>query len=891
MELTNTTSLLANSKSGFHIVTDTELNILNTNRAVRLKTGYSESELMGMAFPSLYQGDYRQKVIQFFQEELYLPEGRIVHPWTSKHGKFIAAELSVTHFFVGQQKCFIISGSDYVEKAITEIIDNSDIVLLLWRNEPDWPIEFVSENAKKIFGYSNSSFINQLTPYSSLIHPEDLERVTQEVQNAIKSNTPAFSHKPYRIIRADKQVRWVADYTNVRRNKKGEALSFEGLIIDITKQKEAELKAEKAEKRFVAMVNNISDSVFMTDQAGNIIDCNKYAHQELGYTREELLNLHVRDINVVDKRANFKEVKDWLENKSDRHEFETLHLTKSGKQIPVEVSASIFEYENKVFFLSVARNVTEKKKIEAEIKESEEQLLKLQETAKIASWQLDILNGNLSCSKEFYSIFGIANLPMSSDKDFLKLIHEQDQKTVETAWQKALLGATFDIKYRLKVNHKIKWVHEIAEMKFNKQGIAVKASGLIHDITETKLAALELKAKKDNYLALAEEYHLQNESLQKAKEKAEENDRLKSSFLANMSHEIRTPMNGILGFSQLLSEPGISKDQQQRFVKIISDSGQQLLNIVNDILDISKLETGQAKVFLHKINLTDLMQKLHAEFKIQADKNANRFVYKKNSNIKRPLYIHTDEGKLKQILNNLLSNAIKFTNEGSVEYGFSIKNNTIEFFVTDTGIGIPEEKISSIFERFQQADITISRQFGGTGLGLAIAKANVLLLGGDIWVKSTVQKRTTFFFNIPLKKDNLPLHKPTEEVQKNKLYDWTNKTILITEDEAINFILLEEILSATGVNILKATTGKAALELALQKPDIILMDIKLPDINGYQVVKKIRYFAPKIPIIAQTAFAMEGDKSKVIAAGFNDYISKPIEAKLLLTMIDKYLYS
>jgi len=891
-EVKNSASIYSSSQetsSIYSIVTNNQLSILVASKSVLKKTKYNESEILEMNFVDLFEPQTSDKLKSLIFHLNKNDEVRLAFPWLDKNGVYIPVELFVKCFLSGNQKQYIISGGNYAEKATNDILERSDVLLFLWRNEPHWPVEFISNNIRSVLQYEPSEIINSSFYYSEIVHPEDVTRVKAEVELACVNGKTSFSHKPYRVLDKNKTIHWVTVHTNIRRNKKNEIVSFEGLIIDITDKKKAELLAEKAEKRFTAMINNISDSVFMTDDLGNLIDCNDQAYQELGYEREELLKLHITDINAGETDEHFTTAKGVLDNVSDKYEFPTVHLSKDRKKIPVEVSVSAFEYENKPFFLSVTRNLEERRQHEIAARESEIRLQKVQETAHIGSWYIDILTDKLTWTDEAYRIFGLSERKDLTNQDFFSIVHPGDTDMVKRKWSQALSGNQYDIEFRIVTDGRIKWVHQIADIEYDKHNNAISATGMSHDITESKNTELSLKTQKDEYAALAEEYQIQNQDLQKSKQKAEENDRLKSSFLANMSHEIRTPMNGILGFSQLLSTPDIDDEQRDKFIKIISDSGNQLLNIVNDILDISKLETGQAKVFLHKTDLNQVLSTVYSEFKMRADLKKNIFVNKSDKGNSHPFYIQTDEVKLKQILNNLVSNAIKFTEEGLVEFGYSREEDEISFFVKDTGIGIPENKFDFIFERFHQADITISKQFGGTGLGLAIAKANTELLGGKIWIESKVDLGSSFCFTIKnnafiKNDDNLP-----KQQTKALAHDWSAYTILITEDEEVNFILLKEILIETGVTIIHAENGRKAVELATKNPDLILMDIKLPDINGYEAVKRIRKFAPTVPIIAQTAFAMAGDAKKASDAGCDDYIAKPVKAAKLFKIISKFL--
>ena len=372
------------------------------------------------------------------------------------------------------------------------------------------------------------------------------------------------------------------------------------------------------------------------------------------------------------------------------------------------------------------------------------------------------------------------------------------------------------------------------------------------------------------------------------KEAAEESDRLKTEFLNNMSHEIRTPMNGILGFSQMLKEQDLDQNKRNNFINIIQSSGHQLLHIIDDILEISRLGTKQVKVLEEEVCLNEVLLELFSIFDIKAKENIIPLYLKKSVSDQQSIFI-SDKTKLVKIISNLLENALKFTNNGFIEFGYNIINSSqddsqLEIYVKDTGIGIKPEKHNLIFERFEQAEKELTRKVGGLGLGLSIAKENTELLGGKISVISEMMKGATFFVTIPFNQVN----KVIENKEVNKY------TILIAEDEEVNYMYIETILKDVmklDVNILHAKNGREAIETCKNNStiDIILMDIKMPFLNGLIATKQIRKFRPNLPIIAQTAYSTIEDKEEALAVGCNDFISKPIEKETLTNIIDKFL--
>ena len=381
--------------------------------------------------------------------------------------------------------------------------------------------------------------------------------------------------------------------------------------------------------------------------------------------------------------------------------------------------------------------------------------------------------------------------------------------------------------------------------------------------------------------------------LLKAKEKAEESDRLKSAFLANMSHEIRTPMNGILGFSELLKEPDLTGGQQLEYIRIIEKSGKRMLNIINDIVDISKIEAGLMKLDSKESNINEQIEYIYTFFKPEVEAKGMKLFFKNPLSAKESI-INTDREKLYAILTNLVKNAIKYTHNGSIEFGYNLKKDNetdeLEFYVKDTGIGIPKERHEAIFERFIQADISDKMAYQGAGLGLAISKAYVEMLGGKIRVESEEGEGSCFYFTLPYKTDpvleNIELQLASSATNEKV----KNLKILIAEDDEVSEMLIDSLVKSFGKEILKARTGVEAIEICYDNPDIdlIMMDILMPVMGGYEATRKIREFNKTVIIIAQTAYALAGDRENAIASGCNDYISKPINKTELLALIQEH---
>ncbi|MFC2096291.1 transporter substrate-binding domain-containing protein [Bacteroidota bacterium] len=398
--------------------------------------------------------------------------------------------------------------------------------------------------------------------------------------------------------------------------------------------------------------------------------------------------------------------------------------------------------------------------------------------------------------------------------------------------------------------------------------------GICHDITERYKTEIDLK---------------------NAKEKAEESDRLKSSFLANMSHEIRTPMNAIIGFSDLLVDPDTETDEREELVTHINNNCNTLLHLIDDIIDLAKIEADELTVFIKDTDINTVLQEAHETFneaKKKLDKKHIEIVLD-NDQFKDNFHLKTDPYRLRQILTNITDNALKYSEVGTINIGYKILSDIklVEFYIKDTGIGIPKDKQDEIFQRFNKIETNKSKLYRGTGLGLTITQNLVERLGGTIRVESEVDKGSTFYFTLPLDISESIDEKNIKKfiIQNHK--SWKDKTILIAEDEESNYKFLEMLLSNKGIKLLRAENGFEAIELCKgnNNIDLVLMDIKMPGMNGLEATSKIKKFRPDLPIIVQTAYAMQNDEKESMEAGCDDYIAKPIKKEKLISLLEKWI--
>jgi len=458
------------------------------------------------------------------------------------------------------------------------------------------------------------------------------------------------------------------------------------------------------------------------------------------------------------------------------------------------------------------------------------------------------------------------------DGSWFKHVLLEDRNKMEMLWQNAHHSkeGAFEVTFRLRLNQEIRYIYLKAATMF----IDKEFSGLI--------AVFDNITRQKNF----------ETELVKAKNEAEDSDRLKSAFLANMSHEIRTPMNAILGFSDLLSSDEYDANEKIEFIEMIKSSGRLLLNLINDIIDISKIEAGELKIQKASFPIVELLDETYQTFKQQLERNNKsqvKLILNKRESIKDKLII-TDRLRLQQILTNLLSNAMKFTSEGQIEFGVLCINGEFEFYVRDSGIGIPENKLEVVFERFRQADDSHTRLFGGTGLGLAITKHLTALLDGKIWVESIVDKGTVFYFTLPANTSEKTHLSSGAQKLSPALPNLKGNTILVAEDVDTNFQLINTMLRKMKLDVLHASNGLIALDMAAEHlPDLIIMDIQMPEMDGKEALERIRHQQLQMPIIAVTAFALMGEEDHYLELGFDAYLSKPLSFDQLADLLTSFL--
>jgi hypothetical protein len=714
----------------------------------------------------------------------------------------------------------------------------------------------------KVFGIKSISQEENFNITDFYKHPEQRKELLKKVKKFGKVENYEID-----LARQDGKPLYVLGNILGNFGEYGELVSLREYVLDITKRKTAELSLKKLSRA----VEQSPETIVITDKEGKIEYVNPTFLEVTGYTSEEVIGKNPSILSTHEKsQEEYKEMWDTiLSGQIWRGEF---HDKKKNGELYWE-QASISPITNEkgeiTHFVAVKENITERKKVE-------ETLIKLSRAVEQSPESIVITDrdGNIEyVNPTFTNVTGYSREEVIGENPRFLSTHRKSKKEYKELWNTILSGEIWHGEFHnKKKNGEMFWEQASISPIMNEKGEITHFVEVKEDITEKKVKEVELKM---------------------ALEKAQESDRLKSAFLANMSHEIRTPMNGIIGFSELLKEPKLGGKQQREYLDIIEKSADRMLNIITDIVNISKIEAGQTDLLVTEVNINKEMDFLFSFFKPETDHKNIKLSYYKDLTEDETI-VETDREKISSILANIIKNALTFTSEGSIDFGYRRKGDMLEFFVKDTGHGIPDEYREVVFERFRQGSDSLTRHHEGSGLGLSISKAYVEMLGGKIWFESSCDGKdhgTEFYFTLPYH----PITEATLQDKKEKQNKLEEKggrklKILIVEDDDISEMLLKYVLAPIAKNLLVATSGVKAIEICKQNPDvdIIMMDIRIPGMNGYQTTREIRKFNKDVVIIAQTAFAMEEDREKALTAGCNDYISKPIQLDKFKTILQQF---
>lgn len=644
------------------------------------------------------------------------------------------------------------------------------VVTFVWKLAENWPIEYVSPNVSSLLGYSSEEMMDRNFTYAACIHPDDRERISDEVAFNIKNRIDQYEQS-YRIRTKEGQYLWIYDFTKLIRNKQGQVETIRGYMFDQTHLK----------------------------------------------TVEDALDQERRRLNDIIVGTN------------------------------------------------------------------------------AGTWEWNIETGETFYNERWAEIIGytLEELSPTTLETWQRFVHPEDLKKSEELltqhFSKAIDFYELEIRMKHKDGHWV-WVADHGRVSaWGEDGSPLLISGTYRDITNRKQMEQELIC---------------------AKETAETASQAKSQFLANMSHEIRTPMNAVIGMTELVQE--MATEEQKKYLDIIQNSSQSLLNIINDILDLSKIESNTIELDRQATDLQEVFHEVGETYQVLAEKKGLSFFTEPKTNPAQNHVVLVDSYRLKQVLVNLIGNAIKFTDEGYIRLHYKITDNAkIRFTILDTGVGIAEEKLKYIFNAFIQATPVTTKNYGGTGLGLTISKKIIELMDGTIFVTSKLGVGSTFGFEIPYipsentiaQQNEIPLNFSASKNIGTQTLD-NQIHILLVEDTEENQLLIQAYFKDTNVHIELANNGKEAVEkykVAYERAEqknryysLVLMDIQMPIMDGYEATKTIRQYEEEnqlapVPIIALTAYALKEDRLKTLQSGCDEHVSKPVRKEELLGIVDRFL--
>jgi PAS domain S-box-containing protein len=733
---------------------------------------------------------------------------------------------------------------------------------------------FYSQNFYRMLDYDSSEMPSLFRDFLKLVHSEDVPLIKNIAKKCFSGEIIRTSIR-FRAVTSHGDYKWIySRMMIIESDKKGSPTRLIGTNVDLTATVKIEEKLKESETRLKMILDNMPVMLDAIDESGIIIHWNRECEHVTGYSAEEIINNpDARRLLYTDEKERKFFFKMPPEHGGNYRNMESTLVSKSGikKTILWSNLSDLYPVPGWHSW-AVGIDITPLKEAREALSESTYKLREAQRIARLGYWEYDHKQAVFTWEGTLSKMIGYDDKPMMiPENEMLNFIHEEDRKRIAKSFYRCIRDREIHndiIRYLTKSGETI-FVRQTSKTDYDSSGTPLFTRGICFDITELKKTELELV---------------------KAKVRAEESDRLKSAFLANMSHEARTPLNSIMGFSELLCEKGVSEEDKVNYAGIIRESSRQLTSLISDIIDISKIDAKLMVITKKPVRLNRIISHICGVFRNEVKGRPVEVSCSKEFDDNSDAII-TDETRLQQILNNLIYNALKFTESGTVSFGYTLTEDRkfIQFHVEDSGIGIPKNRQKMIFGRFKQADVSIAKKYGGTGLGLSICRELSRLLGGKIWVRSEVNKGSTFYFKIPYETAGSVELLDNETVIKQKEYGdfLKNRKILIVDDNRSVHTLLAAIFRKYEALPLSSETAAEAIARITgdDSIDIVLLDIQLPDIDGTVAVKKLKEIRPTLPVIAQTANALEDDRRRYLELGFDGYISKPYNREELLRTV------
>jgi len=849
-----------------YVIVHQNRKIVYTNESVSKAIGYSADEMLNSYIFDYIDTSYRHLVEENIQRKI---KGENIDDYEidlfAKSGKKMTVIVKSALINYNRLPAFITVLTDITSKKEVEkkIIESELKYRLLFEKATDGITiiqgdKFIDCNQKalEIFGCEKEDFLNK-TPwfFSPEYQPSGLfsyNESLEKINNAVLNNSEVFEW-------VHKRLNGQLIYTEISLNKIEIAnkILIQTIIRDVTDRK-------KSDERYKMLIENQEEGLCIVDLNEFFIFVNPAAEKIMDVASGNLINKSVAEFV---SKEQFEIIQNHTKTRLSgiKSTYEIEIISKLGVEKSIQISSlPLYDDNQQVYAVfSVFRDITAYKNADKLLQQS---IMRKQAILKAIPDLMFIYDKDGVFTNFWASDTSI--LLIEPDKiigsNIKEIFPENFASTIlQTISECLLTGDVKTIEYDLVINGE-KNYYEARHVPVNE----VEVLSMARNITERKKHEEELRISTV---------------------KAEESDRLKSAFLANMSHEIRTPLNGILGFAEILKMDKTISGESRDFLEIINSSGKHLLSLINDIVDLSKIEAGQLKINPQPCMLNELLSELYLFFDNNTNSKIN--IHLRTSLPNHLSEIEIDDVRLKQVLTNLISNALKFTKEGFVEFGYSLKGDVLQFFVKDSGVGFSKDKLQIIFERFRQADEDTTRHYGGAGLGLAISKNLVELMGGAIWAESEIGKGTVFYFNIPYLSVNKLIEKPIDTFFELNNVDWSQKTILVVEDVDAMYLYIRKLLEKAAIKVIRAENGMIAVDICSKNYEIdaIFMDIQLPIMNGYEAANLIHKMNPELPIIAQTANAFANEKNKCLDSGCIDLITKPFDPKTLYGVLQKYI--